>query len=490
MIGDEQLRIAREEEERQTADPDRPPKPAYTRGVIPGLRSAASGQPPARLHRAALPRDRVAVAALGLLVLLPAVPQPAPIQPGEPAKKTSILITVDDLPLTGGDLHADPAERERITRAMLATLAAHEVPAVGMATWGNVRGAGDLDLLDLWLEAGHELGNHTRRHLDYHRTETAAWLDDAEAGRRELAAFLAPRGRPAPRYFRFPMLREGDTPAKLDAARAWLAETGQRNLPVTLDNQDWSFERPWVEAERSGDRAAMARVAEAYHEALHVAIRHHEATAERLFGRPVPQVLLLHAGAVGAAQWERLFGWLAERGYRFARADEVLADAAYAEEHRFLGPRGPGLWDRLLDARRRSESETAIRALLTEQAAAWSRGDLEAFVSVYAAEALFVSPTGLTRGRDEVLARYRRRYPDRAAMGTLTLEVIELRLTAGGEVSMLGDAVPGDVHGARVVARWTLAYPEGAEREEATGLTLIVFARRGGEWRIVEDASM
>jgi hypothetical protein len=75
-------------------------------------------------------------------------------------------------------------------------------------------------------------------------------------------------------------------------------------------------------------------------------------------------------------------------------------------------------------------------------------------------------------------------------MGRLSLDVIEFRLTAGGEVSMLGDAVPGDLHGARVVARWTLAYPEAAEREEATGLTLIVFERRGGEWRIVEDASM
>jgi uncharacterized protein (TIGR02246 family) len=406
------------------------------------------------------------------------------------AARIPLLITVDDLPLSTGDLHADPAERERITHAMLAALAAHEVPAVGMVTWGNVRGPADLGLLELWLEAGVELGDHTDRHLDYHRTETAAWIADAETGRRELAEFLAARGRPAPRFFRFPMLREGDTPEKLDAARAWLGGSGQRNLPVTLDNQDWSFERPWVEAERSGDGAAKARVAEAYHEALHLSIRHHEATAEQLFGRRVPQVLLLHATAVGAAQWDRLFGWLAERGYRFARADEVLADPAYVVEHRFLGPRGPGLWDRLLDARRRAESEAAIRTLLAEQAAAWSRGDLEAFVSVYAEDALFVSPSGLTRGRDEVLARYRRRYPDRAAMGRLSLDVIEFRLTAGGEVSMLGDAVPGDLHGARVVARWTLAYPEAAEREEATGLTLIVFERRGGEWRIVEDASM
>ena len=66
--------------------------------------------------------------------------------------------------------------------------------------------------------------------------------------------------------------------------------------------------------------------------------------AARLFGRRVPQVLLLHGTAVGAAQWDRLFGWLAERGYRFATADEVLADPAFAEEHCFLGPRGPGLW--------------------------------------------------------------------------------------------------------------------------------------------------
>lgn len=425
-------------------------------------------------------------AALALLGSLAALPQPATAAPA----LTPLLVTVDDLPLSAGDLHPEPAERERITRGMLEVLAKHRVPAVGLATWGNVRGPEDLELLELWLKAGHELGNHTRRHLDYHRTETADWIADAEAGRRELAAFLAARGKPAPRFFRFPMLREGDTDAKLDAARAWLAESGQVNLPVSLDNQDWSFERPWVEAVRSGDAAAAERVAEAYHESLHLSIRHHEATAERLFGRRVPQVLLLHATAVGAAEWDRLFTWLTGRGYRFAAADEVLADPAYAEEHRFLGPRGPGLWDRLLDARRRVEAESAIRALLAEQSAAWSRGDVESFVSGYADDTLFVSPTGLTRGRDEVLARYRRRYPDPAAMGTLVLDVIELRLTAGGEVSMLGDAVPGDVHGARVVARWTLSYPEGSGREEATGLTLIVFERRRGEWLIVEDASM
>lgn len=436
-----------------------------------------------------MPHPRLPIALVYLVLAAAgcaAAPDAASAGDGRP-----LLVTVDDLPMSGGDLHADAAERARITAEMLAVLAKHRVPAVGLVTWGNVRGEGDLALLDAWLAGGHELGNHSRGHLDFTRTEATAYVADVEAGRSALAAFLTARGRQPPRFFRFPFLREGDTEAKLDAVRAYLAESGQRSLPVTLDNQDWSFERPWVEARRRGDAAAAARVAAEYHEAIHVSIRHHEATGDRLFGRPLPQILLLHAGEVGAAQWDALFSWLTARGYRFAGADEVLADPAFTAPPRYVGPYGFGLWDRVLDARRREEAAAEVAALLAEQAAAWSRGDLAAFTAVYADDAVFVSPTGLTRGRAEVLARYRRRYPDGAAMGQLALEVVDLRALAGTEVSLLGDARPGRVHAVSVVARWTLAYPPGSGRDEATGLTLLVLQpRRGGGWEIAQDASM
>ena len=69
-----------------------------------------------------------------------------------------------------------------------------------------------------------------------------------------------------------------------------------------------------------------------------------------------------------------------------------------------------------------------LQGFLDEQAAAWTRGDLDAFCASYAEDATFVSPTtGITHGRDEVLARYRRRYPTRDAMGALSLEVLEVR---------------------------------------------------------------
>jgi len=114
-----------------------------------------------------------------------------------------------------------------------------------------------------------------------------------------------------------------------------------------------------------------------------------------------------------------------------------------------------------------------LAKLLNEQAAAWTRGDLAAFCSVYAEDATFVSPTGLTKTRQAVLDRYRAKYVDKGGMGTLALTIDEVR--------ELG------VDAASAVARWKLTWPD---KPEATGLTLLVFKKTRDGWRIVQDASM
>ena len=75
---------------------------------------------------------------------------------------------------------------------------------------------------------------------------------------------------------------------------------------------------------------------------------------------------------------------------------------------------------------------TAVGAVLEDQVAAWNRGDLEAFCSVYSDDATFVSPSGTSQGRSMILDRYRAKYPDKSAMGTLTLEVAEGRAAGPG----------------------------------------------------------
>lgn len=121
---------------------------------------------------------------------------------------------------------------------------------------------------------------------------------------------------------------------------------------------------------------------------------------------------------------------------------------------------------------------TEVGAILGLQADAWSRGDLVAFCTVYAEDAAFVTPKGLTRGRATILERYRTSYPDRAAMGRLTIEVVDARPIPRETPAPLACSV---------VARWRLALAGGAEK---SGLTLLVFEKVAGAWRIVHDASM
>lgn len=412
-----------------------------------------------------------------LLMLAAALPLAA-------AEPRPLLVTVDDLPIAGRGPES-AAERRALTQAQLAALRAQGIRAVGFVTWRNVKGPEDVELLRLWLDAGHELGNHSDQHLSLTASDLETYRADVERARARLQELLSARGQKL-RFFRFPFLREGDTPEKLQALRSWLAETGQRNLPVTIDDQDWSFDGPWQQAGQAGDRARQAEVAADYHAALRLAVRHHEQNGDELLGRPAPQVLLLHANAIGAAEWPRLFEWLKSGGHRFVSADEALADPAFAELPAVLAPYGYGLWDRLRQQRDETEARQQVGELLSRQAAAWTAGDLDAFCSAYATDALFVSPSGQTRGQQAVLERYRQRYPDRAAMGALTLDLVEARPLSGVEVTPLGDAVPGRVHALSAVARWTLRY---SDREPATGLTLLVLRRERAGWRIVQDAS-
>jgi len=150
-----------------------------------------------------------------------------------------------------------------------------------------------------------------------------------------------------------------------------------------------------------------------------------------------------------------------------------LASTAWADE---MDVRAP-------EKRARAE----VTTLLEDKAAAWNRGDLERFAAAYADDAVLVSPAGLTRGRDEILARYRKRYPDEAARGTLSFEILDVRYaTSPKDATRRKTATPPPVRGVTVLAKWKLARDEAP----AEGHTLLVFLpkERGG-WVIAQDAS-
>ena len=105
-----------------------------------------------------------------------------------------------------------------------------------------------------------------------------------------------------------------------------------------------------------------------------------------------------------------------------------------------------------------------LRALIQRQAAQWNAGDLEGFCAHYGDDAIFLSPSGRTDGRQAAYDRFRKQYGDAVAMGALTLEVLHVVADSGV---------------ASVVMKWRLAFALKAPIE---GYSLIGLEQRDGVW--------
>jgi ketosteroid isomerase-like protein len=83
---------------------------------------------------------------------------------------------------------------------------------------------------------------------------------------------------------------------------------------------------------------------------------------------------------------------------------------------------------------------TAINAVLKAQQTAWNRGDVDAFLVGYwqSPELTFSGSNGVSRGWDGVLARYKKNYPDREAMGELDFSDLEFRFLGSEAALVLG----------------------------------------------------
>ena len=116
-------------------------------------------------------------------------------------------------------------------------------------------------------------------------------------------------------------------------------------------------------------------------------------------------------------------------------------------------------------------AQSEIRAVLDAQVAAWNRGDLQAFMESYwkSPQTAYVGSSGVMRGWEVVLERYRRVYPDRRAMGTVKFSDVEITLLSPDSAFVLG--------------RWQLE----REHDRPGGVFTLIVRKFPEGWRIVLD---
>ncbi|MDX1503887.1 MAG: polysaccharide deacetylase family protein [Thermoanaerobaculia bacterium] len=261
-----------------------------------------------------------------------------------PAAAVEMALTFDDLPAQRAGRLA-PERVVEIMERLTAVLGERGAPATGFVNEEKLEGAdGEADprlvgLLGAWLDAGLELGNHTHSHPDLHRVAPEVFEADLLRGERIIRALTAERGLPL-RYFRHPFLHTGRTPEVRDRIHGLLERHGYRVAPVTVDNSEWIFARAYDEAIDRGDPGLARRLADAYLDYMDATCRHYERQATELLGRPLPQVLLLHANTLNARHLDELLARLAGRGVRFLPLARALEDPAYRTPDEYFGPAG------------------------------------------------------------------------------------------------------------------------------------------------------
>ena len=255
-------------------------------------------------------------------------------------QQRAVAVTFDDLPLT----RMNPKTWRQTTAKLLASITAQRVPAIGFVNEAKLYEHEQLDtarvaLLQMWLEAGLELGNHSFSHPDLHRIELAAYKKDILRGEEITKQLLAAR-RMQPRYFRHPYLHTGTSLAVKRMVEDFLREHDYAVAPVTIDNSEWIFAHAYVLADERGDTELQRRVGEAYVPYMERKFEFYEQQSRALFGREIRQTLLLHANLLNADYFAALATSLIKRGYAFITLEEALRDEAYGSPDTYIGPAG------------------------------------------------------------------------------------------------------------------------------------------------------
>ncbi len=255
-----------------------------------------------------------------------------------------MALTFDDLPKVV-PLPARPEEVNQIyltTVRLLEALRAHQAPAMGFVSAIKLNGSdrrARVAILRLWTQSGMMLGNHSYSHPNLCTTPLVPFEQDVLKDENVIFGLMREKGL-TQRYFRYPYLCTGKTIAEKQAFENFLREHRYRIAPVTVAPGDYIFNELFLDARSRGDRETARRVREAYLERVSELLAYFEGVSRRLFGREIPQIILLHANDLNADCLDELLTRVEQRGYTFVDLDRALSDPAYQTRDDYVGPLG------------------------------------------------------------------------------------------------------------------------------------------------------
>jgi peptidoglycan/xylan/chitin deacetylase (PgdA/CDA1 family) len=235
---------------------------------------------------------------------------------------------------------------QRISNGLIGALTAETVPATIFINERQLNVAGQRDaraaVLEQWLDAGFDLGNHTYSHPSLNNVPLWQYQDDVVKGEVIMRPLVEGRGRKL-EWFRYPFLHSGATEEIHRGIMDFLAQHAYRVAPVTVDYADYTFAGVFRNQLAAGNMEGAERIKQAYLDQVDLGFEYAERASVELFAYEIPQILLIHCNELNALTLRDTIARLRKRGYTFITLNDAMRDRAYERADTFAGPGGSWL---------------------------------------------------------------------------------------------------------------------------------------------------
>ena len=277
---------------------------------------------------------RMLTAVAVALVFVPAAPQ------GQTTARR-VAMTIDDGPVVGEG--QDLGAFQRVTNGLVGSFQAEKVPVTLFINEQQLNVPGQRDsraaVVEQWLNAGFEIGNHTYSHRSANNVPVQQFLDDVVKGEVVMRELLRARGKPLV-WLRYPFLHSGTTPEVHQTIVEFLAARGYRVAPVTVDYGDYRFASAYRRELRAGRVDVAERIKQAYLDQVDAGCERAEQASMDVYGREIAQILLIHCNELNAVSLRDSIQRMRKRGYTFISLEEAMRDEAYQRPDTFAGSGG------------------------------------------------------------------------------------------------------------------------------------------------------
>ena len=265
-------------------------------------------------------------------------------------QEKQVCFSFDDLPVVSYGI-SDTIFQKGLIENLISGLKKNDIPAVGFVNEKKLYNQEgkinqfQVELLKSWIDYGLELGNHTFSHPDYNLVSFKDFTQDVLKGETITKEILSQKGKTI-KYFRHPFLHLGNTKEKADSLDNFLSNHGYKTAPVTIDNEDYLFAVAYKRAKVKNDTLLAKQIGYDFVNYIEKKLKYYEMQSNRLFGRDIKQILLLHASWLNSDYIDSLAAIFKKNSYEFVSMDRALEDNIYKTEITVYGNWGISWIDR------------------------------------------------------------------------------------------------------------------------------------------------